>query len=95
MSKTSSYQGNQYVCERCWVLSPGSESGLITHDSQLKRKKGGKKQQLEYYVFIQCKGESECAGNISHRRDPIDESARGIHTVLEDYLCSSEIIRSN
>lgn len=58
-----------------------------------ERKK--KKKQLECCMFIQCKGESECAGNISHRRDPIDESARGIHTVLEDYLYSSEIIRSN
>lgn len=35
------------------------------------------------------------AGKLSHRRAFIDKTSRGVHTVLEDYLWSSEIIISN
>lgn len=34
-------------------------------------------------------------GKLSHRRAFIDKTSRGVHTVLEDYLWSSEIIISN
>lgn len=92
------------------MLSPRSECRLITGDYQvLVQKKQQKKQQknsarvppvdfgvnvhIENLLVNMCA--TSHAGKLSHRRAFIDKTSRGVHTVLEDYLWSSEIIISN
>lgn len=92
------------------MLSPRSECRLITGDYQVlvqkKKKKNSKKNSarvppvdfgvnvhIENLLVNMCA--TSHAGKLSHRRAFIDKTSRGVHTVLEDYLWSSEIIISN
>lgn len=92
------------------MLSPRSECRLITGDYQVLVKKNNKKNSkknsarvppvdfgvnvhIENLLVNMCA--TSHAGKLSHRRAFIDKTSRGVHTVLEDYLWSSEIIISN
>lgn len=92
------------------MLSPRSECRLITGDYQVlvqkKQQKNSKKNSarvppvdfgvnvhIENLLVNMCA--TSHAGKLSHRRAFIDKTSRGVHTVLEDYLWSSEIIISN
>lgn len=89
------------------MLSPRSECRLITDDYQvLVQKKNSKKNSarvpsVDFGVNVHIENllVNMCAtshtGKLSHRRAFIDKTSRGVHTVLEDYLWSSEIIISN
>lgn len=91
------------------MLSPRSECRLITDDYQVlvqKKKKNSKKNSarvpsVDFRVNVHIENllVNMCAtshtGKLSHRRAFIDKTSRGVHTVLEDYLWSSEIIISN
>lgn len=92
------------------MLSPRSECRLITGDYQVLVQKNNKKNSkknsarvppvdfgvnvhIENLLVNMCA--TSHAGKLSHRRAFIDKTSRGVHTVLEDYLWSSEIIISN
>lgn len=88
------HHGDQYVCKPRQGLNLRFEFRLITHDS------------LSLVTILKFIDESEhCGlkiwidpphgGNISHSRASIYKSGRGIPTMLDNYLCRSEIIISN
>lgn len=88
------------------MLSPRSECRLITGDYQVLVQKKTKNNSarvpsVDFGVNVHIENllVNMCAtshtGKLSHRRAFIDKTSRGVHTVLEDYLWSSEIIISN